>query len=434
MLRSSLPAPPALDSSCSLPIYLDNKSLIQRVSRFQSRFYHSPTEATMSESDALLQIESLMSSLPLSVSLLHVKSHQDDDVNLEDLPLPAQANVRADALASTALASCSSLSSCPLFPAAVCRVNIASHTITHHLASTICFFRFDRPLLSHVITSQGWSSPTAQAIDWPIFGRLCSARSSRLHFAIKFAHRILPTGAVLHRRNPRESPTCPVCSEHETNVHFLCCQHVSRVSFHVKMLSCIRDLCRQHLVDPILTDILHTGVSSVLTSTSPTFPTLPPPYVVLCESQAAIGWVNLLRGFVSVEWSRLEHAHYHRIGRSDLCSTLSLLVVLKKLSGHIHDLWKFRCDQRHGRDRDDHESERSRQTIQRITELYSLRSSVLPDDRRIFYPTLAQHLTKPQSLLRAWLTNHEDHILASVQSASSSNTTHTRPITFYFQP
>ena len=88
---------------------------------------------------------------------------------------------------------------------------------------------------------------------------------------------------------------------------------------------------------------------------------------------------------------------------------LSLLAILKKLSGHLHSMWKFRCDQRHGRDLDHHESERSRQTIQRITKLSSLRSAVLPDDRRIFYPTLTQHLTKPQSLLTPLMKQLSGH-------------------------
>ena len=78
------------------------------------------------------------------------------------------------------------------------------------------------------------------------------------------------------------------------------------------------------------------------------------------------------------------------------------------------------------------ESEISRRTITQITSLYSLRHSVLPEDRKLFYPSLALHLQQPQSALRAWLHNHSSHLKSSHAQALSSNLTHTRPLISYF--
>jgi hypothetical protein len=71
----------------------------------------------------------------------HVKGHQDKTAPIATVPLAAQLNCEADALATTALAAIPSL--IPLaavFPSAVwCQLDVGEATVTRHLQSTLWY-------------------------------------------------------------------------------------------------------------------------------------------------------------------------------------------------------------------------------------------------------------------------------------------------------
>ena len=108
---------PFLNPSAFINVCLDNSSLLTRVWRHQNHLFNSPSEALLPERDCLLQIESILDSVPLSFIFHHVKSHQDDDMPSGSLSPPAQANVRADSLATHARSHTQCNPVCPVFDA-----------------------------------------------------------------------------------------------------------------------------------------------------------------------------------------------------------------------------------------------------------------------------------------------------------------------------
>ena len=184
--------------------------------------------------------------------------------------------------------------------------------------------------------------------------------------------------------------------------------------------------------DPILSDILLEGILSVLESRPFSFALFPHRYQVLCQSQSTLGWSNLLKGFCSVHWQHLHDQFITASGITSRHSPPSILRHLHSVLDSILAIWKLRNDQRHGADTEFHESELSRQTVESIVDLYDLRDRVLPSDHHLFFDSVDEHLKKPQSSLRAWLTNHSDHLFRSHQQATVDNVTHTHPLTFYF--
>ena len=160
----------------------------------------------------------------------------------------------------------SSLITPPLYPAAKCQLLIGDHSITNHLPAQIRHFAFDMNFCDHVLASCKWTS--TDDIDWDTLGWLYSSHSHHLHFTLKLVHRVLPTGKVLHRRNPLESPFCPACGEIESNEQFLYCIHQSRLPFRIKILSDLRRFADKAVTDPILLDILIEGVDTVLDKNS----------------------------------------------------------------------------------------------------------------------------------------------------------------------
>ena len=139
-----------------------------------------------------------------------------------------------------------------------------------------------------------------------------------------------------------------------------------------------------------------------------------------------------MRGFCSIHWRRLHNTYsVNNLFRNQI-DHLGPLKSLRLLVQNIHSIWKLRNSQRHGVDNELHQSELSRQTIDTIVDLYELRDRVLPCDKHLFHPSIDDHLSKPQSSLRAWVTNHSDQLFRSHQQAIKENVTHTRSISTYF--
>ena len=414
-----------------LPVYLDNSSLLRIVTRMSSESYLSPSDAISSEYDLILQIADLLTTLPLSLQFHHVKSHQDKHAPISSLSLPAQANCHADHLATSAQLQCQSQDQSPLYPAAQCRLCLSAKTITrnhqHYLHSHSSATR----LRQYITSSHSWTN--SNHIDWDCFQAICLKQTFRHPFFIKWVHRLLPVGVVMHRRNVHSSPFCPVCDQRETALHFITCTHISRLPLKQHFLTTLRKCLTSIPTDPTLKLIFLEGVNSVLTGFPPHFPSSTSPYSSFVSSQSAIGWDNLLRGFLSVDWI-FAHRLYLQTSNSDSTSTLpnpflpALLVIITE----VHNMWKFRSSQRHQKDARLHDSELLRQAHLQLRDLYRLQSHVLPTDRTIFKPTLQDHVQENLSSITAWIQNHSSYLRHSCTLATTLRVSHTAPLTHYF--
>ena len=421
----------SLPSNVALSVHIDNLSLINRVRRMLQQPCISPSSTVSPEYDLLTQICNSISQLPLALSFHHIHSHQDARAAIHTLSLPAQANCRADHLATAAQARCISQCKTVLFPAAHCCLNIDSHTITRQYTQTLFHHSFADKLRWYILRTHAWTDPTT--IDWSIFSLLCLKESPRLTFFLKWVHNYLPVGVVIHRRAPTASPFCPACGDVEGLSHFLTCTHPSRLPPKQHFITQLRRCLATSHTDPILKSILLEGVNSFLTGHPPSFPATSSRYSSLVDLQNAIGWDNLLRGFLSPAWHQL-HSRFLQQSSPDPVHQLQhpFLPVMSTIIAEVHSLWKFRSSQRHSHDLALHEQERLRQVKHQITDLYRFKSSVLPTDRFIFKSSLSLHLKDSLSSLSAWLHNHARYIHQSHKLAQQSQVTHTAPLTHYF--
>ena len=220
--------------------------------------------------------------------------------------------------------------------------------------------------------------------------------------------------------------------EVESNEHFLCCSHPSRFHLCLQLVVQVQRALDKVRSDPILEDIMLEGIDSFILDHEFPFARYPTKYQSLCRSQDAIGWINLVRGFVSTHWLSLQDEYFRRNGLSDCCGCPDILRVLWCVCHSLFELWRLHNSQRHGKDLQLQESKIRQQTIQHLTELYGFRHSVLPEHRVLFRSSLEVHLFEPQADLLAWLATHSDRICASRETAIKGNVDHTRPLTFYF--
>jgi hypothetical protein len=85
-----------------------------------------------------MQILDTLSLLATTANLKHVKGHQDDSLPTDELPWPAQLNVRCNELATAKLQRLSSPSPLvPFFPASLVSLTVQGITLTHHIPSQI---------------------------------------------------------------------------------------------------------------------------------------------------------------------------------------------------------------------------------------------------------------------------------------------------------
>ena len=84
----------------SFNYYCDNKGLIKKL--MVSRKYQNAAQATClhSEWDIVSSNHTIHNAFQWMPQLFHVKGHQDRHIPWEDLDLPSQMNIEADALAT----------------------------------------------------------------------------------------------------------------------------------------------------------------------------------------------------------------------------------------------------------------------------------------------------------------------------------------------
>ena len=146
-----------------------------------------------------------------------------------------------------------------------------------------------------MISSWDWSSTSH--IDWSFYSYLSKKNGHCATFYIKWSHRFLPVGHVVHRRNPRHSRYCPACGRYEDHDHRLLCDHPSRHPLNQDLIKNLRSRLDRSCFNPILCDILLKGILSVIHSHPFPIHLFPVSYHPLCISQCNLGWANLLEGF-----------------------------------------------------------------------------------------------------------------------------------------
>lgn len=163
----------------------------------------------------------------------------------------------------------------------------------------------------------------------------------------------------------------------------------------------------------------------------PKRPTSTNSYVLLRQSQDAIGWDHFLRGKFSSEWSRLQFKFAVRHNKVEESKNW-LNWLIKYMSMQSHNLWCSRNSKRHGSDRASTRSSKLAQARRDVSALYELRDKVLPNDRVLFCASLEIHLLQPLTQLQNWLIINKELIRLSVRTAAAQAKAKTKPLRSFF--
>ena len=158
--------------------------------------------------DVLQALHNTLLSLQTYPSINHVRSHQDDAKPVEELPLSAQLNVQADAMATEGLRWACPTPHVTFDPTSQVMLAVAGDSCTSDIKPLVRASHHFNPLMEYYKESLKWSEQTISSIDWDLFGTAYKRQCNKHHhFTHKFCMRKLPLGARLHKMDP-QSQTC----------------------------------------------------------------------------------------------------------------------------------------------------------------------------------------------------------------------------------
>jgi hypothetical protein len=208
--------------------YTDSQSLLGRLSSSSERFYKSPGACLASEYDLEAAISSSTKDLDMRIQHRHVKGHQDDDdIEIVDLPWPAQLNVVCDHLASHHL----HLSDLNLLvahnPHCNAYVRIRGESVTGQIRKAL-FDAAGRPRLrKYLMEKHHWNDDTFDLVHWDATkGAIGGLTIPEHRFVVKLAFRQLPVGFRLRQREGNIPANCPSCENPvEDDWHWITCHY-----------------------------------------------------------------------------------------------------------------------------------------------------------------------------------------------------------------
>ena len=399
-----------------ITLYCDNKAVVETVNRLLTRKRPDfPNDALRPSWDLLQSLRTYYRQHP-TLAIGHILGHQDNNVPVDQLPLPARLNVRADALAGAfQTASNHTNQQGPMIPGTRCQLLIRGEVVASHQQKKLRDVRRTEAIRSYIQHKTGMSEDAFAAVDWPSHELAVNTSQLPQIFMVKFLHKWLPVGRQTHRYNDKQySSRCPSCPEEDEGfIHFLTCPE--RREWHKKLKDALRQCMDANNTDPTLSDTLIDGLYHFLRSTEQPVPTFPR-FAPLVAQQTSIGWSQLLFGRWSSEWTG-QQLHYltaqgitptpHNHGPNWVRSLVHIIW------SHCHEAWLTRNKALHGHDVETRRQARLSQAQYRIRALYTFKSRCTPTQQKTwFYRSLEVHFEQEPNptQLERWIAINEGRI------------------------
>jgi hypothetical protein len=420
----------------SFQFFSDNNGLLSRVKQrvsYGDILY--PNETLRPDWDIVEQIASFIQSSIHTITIDHVKGHQDDDKAYEELSPEAQMNVDADELAGEYIHEhFSPRPQAPMLPTTRCQLILRGTTVTSHYNTTIIRSASSTTYLSKLYEDKDWDLSTQSQLHWPTFRSLIRRNTFRNVWMVKLVHDLLPFKSTTAKYSGSDDTFCPYCqASPDTFIHWLRCDHPDRSTWRNLLRPALKPLERKHRLRPGILTFMTTQLEAWMTST-PAAP-CPTGFQSIYTSQLKIGWENLFRGFASTEWLRAQHEYTTTMNLNRSHNPDSWLpTVLATLVDLLYQGWIDHNQKIYGKDKAE-ANLFERQNLEReLRSLHTYRLRVLSDDRdKLFINDIPHFLnTVTTAQLFNWLSIHKPAIHESVRTAQSESVAGSRPLSSYF--
>ena len=396
-----------------------------------------PNRALSPDWDIINEIVHTLQSLPFSPTIQHIKGHQDDHDEYDDLPILAQLNVDADRFAGMYQDQHGKYQpTVPLMPNTGAQLHLSDATVTTKYKQAIAYADTAPALRQYIAERNHWTEATMQQIDWKAHGTALKRQRKDACHLTKLVHDILPTNKAVSRYDPNRTENCRTCTcPVEDRDHILKCPHRSRSEWRTSFLIALRKRCDQLDTQPYIQEILLDGVEAWFSETQIDATKYPDRFSNLIRQQNSIGWRQVFNGRFSTEWSSLQDYHLFQTGKSSKTRTGTLWTVSITICiwDNFKTVWTTRNEIIHGHDDTTRNAAKRRIAQANIRRIYDKRNQLMPNDQQHLFDNIDTHLQKPTRSLINWYNTYQPMFSHSIKEAQRRSLLGVRSLRHYFQ-
>jgi hypothetical protein len=390
----------------TVKIYLDNKSLIQRMSSFREQIRVARWNLRPDE-DIVLAAYKALQHLP--VTLEHVRSHQDQRNKETTLPFAAILNIAADEEATRQRNRMSEpASNVQNIWEAQLRLNDIA--ITRDSQRWIMRTAGRIPIQQYYQERYGWNEKTFQNISWQSQAAvLRSYPTEDQTRIIKFAHGWLPTQNRRLKEGAANNAECRLCKNTpEDNLHLFGCEHREMKKHQEKLASSIRQGLQDH-GNSELANLIELAISESCTGTQwhPDMKHISTSLAAGIRDQTTIGWQHLYTGRLSKTLISTVDDHYKMEGihGRQYSGERWARQLIKLIWDTMLSLWKERNAIINQRDSQEMTTALREQREGRVQRCFDFSHQLKHNERtRWFSKTIQEVLGQEAKNIDAWLT------------------------------
>jgi hypothetical protein len=386
-------------------IYIDNKSLIQRMESFRAKT-NIPRWNLRPDEDICKAAAELLRQLPVKIQ--HIKSHQDKNQSLENLPFEALLNTMADKEASRQrhrmLGPATNVN---ILGAAQLKINDIAITRNSHKWLTNTAGKI--PIRQYYRDRFGWTERTFEQISWDTqMSVLRQYKPDDQTRIIKFVHGWLPTQHQKFKEGAALSPRCKLCSALlEDNMHMLQCSHAKMKDIQDKVVT---HLMKQHQEngDSELINIMEIGLlkSTGSSEWKPDGTAISQKWKRGIAEQNEIGWKQIYYGRIAKEMITAMDNHYREVTTDELTYNGERWArkMIRAIWDTVLELWRTRNEIINHIDSREKEIQRKEKWENRVRKCYSFKDKLRHGETRSrwFTDTIEELLQKDARQIETW--------------------------------
>ena len=391
----------------------DNKSIgkvINKRCTFKTIF---PNATLVSDADILAEARRLLLEMDeiCRPTIEHIKGHQDKNKSYEELPLRAQLNIDADALADQFLTDNPDIdhTRVPILPTTGSQVELFEGTCTYSLKKSLHHAAHAPALMHHLQHRHSWTQEIFDDIDWTALGRALRRHDQHRQMFVKYLNDILPLGQRLHKQDIKYPESCPSCTAPvESRQHFLYCPAESRAKWRKACYQNIHKYLDTHNTSPPLHNLFLSAIKAILDSPHNILDRIDQPSSLqhVVTAQDDIGWNHLLKGRISKQFAIEQNNYLGTDATGKKNGTSWLVGLIDTIFKQIWDLWDMRNKDRHGHDLQSKAQAQAAQAVRELQLFYDTHQPKAPDHLQwIFETPFEERMQWKTYAIRQWLNS-----------------------------
>jgi hypothetical protein len=393
----------------SWKLYVDNKSMIQRLQGYESHDHVSRWNLRPDEDIAKLASK-LLQHVPIQIK--HIKSHQDTKTKQDELSYEAQLNIMADKEATRQRTKMDKPDS-DVKNIGIAQLQIENMAVTRDSYRWLMQAAGRIPIEQYYQERHGWSRETFKAIGWDtqlaVLRQYTQEDQTRI---IKFVHGWLPTQHRKHKEGAAPSPQCKLCMARcENNMHLFQCKHPNMApiqeAIQIHILSTTQDHGHSEL-----NNIMDLGMAESIDrpSWTPYMENISKELKDAIMEQNKIGWQQVYYGRLSNKLVRVMEQHFQKLPVNHLKYTGERWArkLIKTIWDTMLQLWKERNDHLHQRDKAAKAETQKQRLEKRIARCYTYSQNLTATERlRWFSEPHKEMMLRDTRYLEAWVRTVE---------------------------